>query len=230
MSINNKKNAQITIPLPQAKSIYIVVVTSLLIFFIADKCNRQDIYVPASKPELYLADKAAIYVTDIERFISKIKSVSKRLNIHPEWLMAVIYNESKFKSNVYNYSGSGAVGLLQFMPATAVDLGTTTQELANMSAVDQLDYVYLYLAKVYKRSNVVKAGIRSLTDLYLAILYPRAIGKDYCFSIYSSPSRQYFSNKGLDFNQDKSVTISDIDNHLKAKYPTAFLLTIDQND
>src|SRR3990167_3056635 len=43
-----------------------------------------------------------------------------------------------------NAAGSGAIGLIQFMPSTAHLLGTTTEQLAQMTAVEQLAYVRRY--------------------------------------------------------------------------------------
>ena len=65
---------------------------------------------------------------------------------HASWLMSCMAFESgeTFSPSVRNAAGSGATGLIQFMPSTAKDLGTSTTELADMSAVDQLDYVQKY--------------------------------------------------------------------------------------
>jgi hypothetical protein len=46
-----------------------------------------------------------------------------------------------FSPAVPNKAGSGAVGLIQFMPSTAKGLGTSTEALKKMSAVQQLDFV-----------------------------------------------------------------------------------------
>ena len=61
----------------------------------------------------------------------------------------------------------------------------------------------------------------SLTDLYLAILYPAALGKDVCFNIFTKPSRAYRQNNGLDNNQDGVVTVNDIDQLMRRLFPTA---------
>jgi len=103
-------------------------------------------------------------------FVKKVREVSNRLGIDPNWLMAIMYTESArtFSPSIQN--SIGATGLIQFMPTTAIGLGTTTTALKNMSAVDQLDYVEKYL-KVYKNK------IKSYIDTYFAIFFPLAIGK-----------------------------------------------------
>ena len=62
---------------------------------------------------------------------------------HACWLMSCMAFESaeSFRPDIRNAAGSGAVGLIQFMPFTAQGLGTSTKELSEMSAVDQLAYV-----------------------------------------------------------------------------------------
>jgi hypothetical protein len=103
-------------------------------------------------------------------FVKKVREVSNRLGIDPNWLMAIMYTESArtFSPSIQN--SIGATGLIQFMPSTARGLGTTTTELKNMSAVDQLDYVEKYL-------NVYKNKLKSYIDTYFAIFFPLAIGK-----------------------------------------------------
>jgi hypothetical protein len=96
-----------------------------------------------------------------------------------------------------NMAGSGATGLIQFMPKTAKGLGTTTDALARMSAVAQLEYVELYF-KPYR--------VRTLEDVYMAILWPAAVGKPNDFVLFESPSKQYKQNRGLDQNGDGKVT------------------------
>lgn len=56
-------------------------------------------------------------------------------NPHPQYPLA---------SSLATVATSGATGLIQFMPATAQGMGTTTAALAAMSAVQQLDYVQRY--------------------------------------------------------------------------------------
>ncbi|MEM7656574.1 MAG: lytic transglycosylase domain-containing protein, partial [Bacteroidota bacterium] len=158
-------------------------------------------------------------VKDLDGFAHKVREVSGMLAIPPEWLMAVMYAESSFNPSALNHKGSGATGLIQFMPATAAELGISLDRLRRMDAVQQLEYVYLYLQKVRERYG----DYQHLTDLYLAILFPRARGQDYCFTLYATPSQSYKQNSGLDEDQDGRVTVSDVDRHLKRMYPQAYI-------
>ncbi|MFN0201585.1 MAG: transglycosylase SLT domain-containing protein [Bacteroidia bacterium] len=172
------------------------------------------------RPDLYLLDRAGMYVTDLPAFEKKVKSVSQRLNIPPEWLMSVMYSESKFNAEVENLRGSGAIGLIQFMPATAKDMGTSVNYIKKLGPVEQLEYVYQYL-DIFRRKY---GEYKSLTDLYLAILYPKARPEEMCYSLYAQPSKAYKQNSGLDIDKDGRVTVSDIDKRMKRLFGPAYII------
>jgi len=175
-----------------------------------------------NKDKLFLLDKAAIYTRDVKEFETRVREVSHDLSIAPEWLMAVMHSESKFDASVSNFKGSGATGLIQLMPQTAKDHTITVEQLRNLNHVQQLDYIYHYLNKVRKSR---KTQFNSLTDLYLAILYPRALeahNKTPHYTLYAHPSVSYKMNSGLDENKDHRVTVSDIDARMKRKYFVAY--------
>ena len=94
---------------------------------------------------------------------------------------------------------SSATGLIQFLEKTAKDLGTTTSELAAMSREEQMKFVEAYL-KPYKNR------IKNFGDLYMAIHYPRGIGKDDDYVLYRRGSDAYKANKNLDISKDGTVT------------------------
>lgn len=176
-----------------------------------------------AKPEserLYLIDEANTYIDDINGFELKVREVSEDLHIPAEWLMAVMYSESRLDPKAVNRKGSGAVGLIQWMPATAEEmLGTTTAEIRKLNAAGQLDHVYTYLQRIREKYGEYE----SLTDLYLAILYPKArSAEESCFVMYAKPSIYYEQNAGLDENRDGRVTIADIDKRMRRLYPTAY--------
>ena len=167
---------------------------------------------------LYLLDKATVYVHDLSGFKDKVLLVSRQLAIAPEWLMAVMYAESRFDASARNHKGSSALGLIQFMPATLKALQTTPQKLQNMNHIEQLDLVHRYLQEV----RSVRGEFQNITDLYLGVVYPDAIGEDFCYTLYAKPDENYAMNAGLDENKDGRVTVQDIDHFLRRIYPTAY--------
>jgi hypothetical protein len=180
--------------------------------------ETEKISAPSRGEELYLMDKASLYVSDMDMFEHKVREISAQLDIPPSWLMSVMYSESRFDASVLNHKGSGATGLIQFMPATASDLNVSVQRLKRMTHTQQLEYVYLYLQQVRERYGEYE----SLTDLYLAILYPKARKQDICYTLYAKPSQSYKQNSGLDKDKDGRVTVSDIDRHMEGLYPFAY--------
>lgn len=170
---------------------------------------------------LYLLDKVPPTVNNPHDFEEMVRQVSQNLDIAPEWLMSVMYAESRLDPSIVNRRGSQASGLIQFMPATAREMGTTVTALRQMPAVQQLIYVERYLAQVKSRYG----PYQSLTDLYLAILYPKARGQDYCYTLYATPTTAYEQNKGLDQDIDGRVSVSDVDQYLKRMFPTAYAAT-----
>ncbi len=121
---------------------------------------------------------------DRNDFLQKVKSVSFMLGIQPGWLMAVMNHESTFRAAIVNKM-SGATGLIQFMPKTAIWLGTSVEALKNMSRVAQLDYVLSY----YKKWQKNGIAARNLTDLALITFYPVAKGKPDSYIIGSEKSQ-----------------------------------------
>jgi hypothetical protein len=121
----------------------------------------------------------------------------------PSNLMACIAWESdeSFSPSILNKAGSGAVGLIQFMPKTARELGTTTSALALMSPLKQLGYVHKYL----KQFSKMRGPHVNLADMYMSILLPSMIGKPDDAVLFSE-GIAYRQNSGLDENRDGKVT------------------------
>lgn len=135
-----------------------------------------------------------------EAFCEKVKVISKRLKIDPNWLMKVINKESAgtFSPSIKNPTSS-ATGLIQFMADTAKELGTTTHALAKMTAVDQLDYVEKYLKPYTGKMN-------SFADVYCAVFYPAALYKS---DSWVFPNWVYVAQKYMDLNKDKKITLGE---------------------
>ncbi len=130
---------------------------------------------------------------------------------HASWLMSCMAFESgeTFSPSVKNAAGSGATGLIQFMPATARGLGTTTDDLAKLTAEQQLEFVKQYF-KPYA------ARIKSLPDMYMAILLPKFVGQPDT-SVLFSDGIAYRQNAGLDANRDGRVTKAEAASKVAAK-------------
>ena len=127
------------------------------------------------------------------------------------WLMACMAFESgeTFDPAVKNMAGSGATGLIQFMPSTARGLGTTTDALARMTPIAQLEYVRRYFLPYHSK-------IATLPDMYMAILMPKYVGRAGS-SVLFSGGVAYRQNAGLDRNKDGFITKDEASYHVQKK-------------
>jgi hypothetical protein len=160
-----------------------------------------------SRPDSVDAQKIDISTIQDPDFKKKLEKICNALGTTPNAMLAVMKQESGVNPAARNASG-GATGLIQFMPDTARRLGTTTDELAKMDGVQQLDYVYKY----YKMTGV---GDGSAGDLYMATFMPKYIGyPDHVVLGADGDSgfsgKVYAQNKGLDRNHDGKITVGDV--------------------
>lgn len=156
-------------------------------------------------------------------FCQGVVGMCFRLGIaEPSWLMACMAFETgeSFSPSVRNAAGSGAVGLIQFMPTTAALLGTTVEQLAELTATAQLLYVEKYFSNR-------KGQLRSLGDVYGAILWPSMIGKpdDAVIFRQEDPNhpKLYLQNRGLDFNHDGHITKGEVVARVQRELDTGLL-------
>lgn len=148
-------------------------------------------------------------------FRFRLRQIAAELGTQADWLMACMAFESAetFSPSVKNGAGSGATGLIQFMPATARGMGTTVETLALMTAEQQLEYVREYFLPYRGRLN-------SLSSVYMAILWPKAVGWPDSALLWTSEASPitYRQNSGLDTNKDGVITVGEASGKVHAKY------------
>lgn len=129
-------------------------------------------------------------------------------------------NGGTFSPSIRNSAGSGAVGLIQFMPATAAALGTTIEQLAAMTAESQLTFVEQYFTSWTGK-------LHSLGDVYGAILWPGMIGKPDSAVVFDQADlfhpKRYLQNRGLDLNRDGRITKGEIVARVQAEMDRGML-------
>ena len=169
--------------------------------------TRTDIGLISSGQEPVYSTSLPTNVASDTAFQQEVSAVAGRLGISEADLYAVMSFETggTFNPGIRNAAGSGATGLIQFMPSTARGLGTTTEALAGMSRVDQMKYVEKYLS-----NKGIRGG--NLSDIYMSVLFPAAVGKPDSFVLFGRGAmsgytgRAYDQNRGLDSNGDGSIT------------------------
>lgn len=148
-------------------------------------------------------------VANSRDFLQKVIAVSEMLGIDSSWLLDVMKFESGLDPQAVN-PNTGATGLIQFMPATARDLGTTVDALYAMDAVRQMEYVYKYL-------QPYSGKMQSLTDTYFAVFFPAAIGKPRSWVLQSRSQSAALiarNNPVFDTNHDNKITVGEVEDYL----------------
>ena len=169
---------------------------------------RTDIAVISTGNDPIYTNTMPNNVAGDQEFKAAVEDVSQRLQINPTDLYAVIGFETggTFDPAIRNGAGSGATGLIQFTADTAAGLGTSVELLAGMSRARQMHYVEKHF-----RSVGLKPGA-SRSDLYMAVLFPAAVGKPDDYVLFGKGAMSgfegiaYDQNSGLDKNGDGSVT------------------------
>lgn len=177
-------------------------------------------------------------------FVLKVKKIAQMLRMPADGadnLMACMAWESgeSFAPDKRNGAGSGATGLIQFMPATALPYYNTAAEIAKMdsatkkakgieatnrlaalTAEQQLDFVYKYF-------EPYAGKLKNLGDLYMAILWPAGVGKgdDYVLWNQASAPTTYRQNIGLDVNKDGNITRGECVFKVREKFNRGMQLT-----
>jgi len=158
-----------------------------------------------------------IVYTNKAEFLQKVRDISTVLGVDPNWLMHVMWSESRLNPQAVNPI-TGATGLIQFMPATAASLGTSLEALKNMSNVQQLDYVLKYL-KPYRFK------IQSYIDLYFAVFFPLAIGKPLAWVFEAknlAASLIARQNPAFDLDKNGTLTVAEVQDAMLRYIPESF--------
>ena len=176
------------------------------------------------------------YNADPLEFIRKTVDIANKLQTKPEYLLFVMWKESKYNPSAVNkdvdykdpnkkdYKGTGATGLIQFVPRTAEGLGTTTDALYRMTGVEQLDYVY----KFYKNAT---GKLNTLEDLYLYAFFPIAVGKPDDWVVQAknqSAGLIATQNPVIDINKSGEITVGEFKQYVRKGLPSNILA--DNND
>lgn len=143
-------------------------------------------------------------------FKDALNKTASNLGVNPNDLLQIMKRESGIDPHKVNPRG-GATGLIQFVEKTAAGLGTSTQALGRMSAVEQLAYV-----EKYYKNNGVKPGA-SLDELYMYTFYPAAAGKPDNHVVLRKGSKSYANNAGMDTNKDGYITVADVKNFVHGR-------------
>jgi peptidoglycan hydrolase-like protein with peptidoglycan-binding domain len=129
-------------------------------------------------------------------FIAAVEAMAGRLGTKPEYLLAAMSFETGGRFDPGTQNGIGATGLIQFLKSTAKGLGTTTDKLAKMTSVAQLEFVEKYL-------EPFAGKLGSLEAVYTSILSGSPKKPDAI--LFKEGTPEYKLNP-LDWNDDGVIT------------------------
>lgn len=145
-------------------------------------------------------------------FSAKCEQVAGYLGCNVNDLLAMMYSESGLQPTARNKS-SNAIGLIQFMPSTLRGNGYSTEQVASMSAVQQLDVV----ADIFMKAKTMAGyGANEQIDggtLYAINWLPAYAKRD----TIATRGGSYYSS-GLDMDKNGAVTKGDLTERLRRKY------------
>ena len=165
-----------------------------------DDLTTEDFMAPVAEVRV---ESLPTPVQQDSQFLQEVGRVSSKHGFAPHDLLAVMHFETggTFNPAERNKAGSSGTGLIQFMGFTAKELGTTTEALASMNRTEQMQYVDKYF------DNKLK-GVKNpdVKDLYMSVLWPKAVGKPDDYVLWRKGSKEYGPNAGLDRTGDGTIT------------------------
>jgi hypothetical protein len=135
-------------------------------------------------------------------FARALDAMGKSLGLDPNGIAAVMSLESGFDPQAVN-KNTGATGLVQFMPNTAIAFGTTVNALRRMSAIEQLPFVRKLFTSKKIRPNV-------MGDYYMSVFMPAFVGSPADTVLGTRGQAVYDKNAGLDVDKDGTLTVGDV--------------------
>lgn len=205
------------------KWVIIISIIVILIMFNPLKAlsKTKDIYKPFSPfnpfnwQSLPLINKVP---GDKEAFGTRVIEIANELKVTPDSLMAIMDFESagSFQADKWGGYNGRYVGLIQFGSDAANDLNTSQNYLANLTNVQQLEYVLKYFKMWTQRLKV--HDIDGIADLYLMVLYPRAVQIKDRYTDLGIPGQQ-----ASILYQDGKITKNSITAMFQDRYPNNFL-------
>ncbi|OJW79575.1 MAG: hypothetical protein BGO69_12660 [Bacteroidetes bacterium 46-16] len=149
-------------------------------------------------------------------FAQKVTDIAAGLQIDPNWLMQVMYAESKLKASAQNIQKGRliAAGLLQWTSASGAP--GAPQSMLQRNHLQQLDWVKEYF-KPYR------GKMHSYFDVYLVTFFPAAVGKpdNYVFSTSRlSASLIASQNPAVNIVKDGKITMAEFKQYVWNSTPS----------
>jgi hypothetical protein len=141
-------------------------------------------------------------------FAAKVMAIAQYLSIDPNWLMQVMYAESKLNAQAKNIQKNRliAAGLLQWTKAS----GVLPQTVLSLNHLQQLDKVKNYFSPY-------RGKMHSYFDVYLVTFFPMGMGKpDYYVFETKRLSAALIAqqNPAVNQNKDGKITMAEFKHYV----------------
>jgi hypothetical protein len=151
-----------------------------------------------------------------------LADAARVIGVPVDWLATIISFESagSFDPSKPNAAGSGAFGLIQFLPSTAAGLlgGTSSDAAARGKAMSFNEQLEKMVIPYFKNFGT---AFHSLQDMYLAVFYPKAMNRPANYVIGTAPSKVYTQNAGFDKDGKGFITKTDVTSGITHHYERA---------
>jgi len=156
-------------------------------------------------------------------FTKKLQGIATFLGVHPDWLMQVMWAESRLRPTAANRQGADkhlvAVGLLQFTTASGIIKAgkvSSLNDILGMSALEQLDLVKWYFTPY-------RGKLKSYYDVYAVTIFPAMVGKsdDWVLQTKSLSAATIAKQNPTIAAGKKMITVADFKRYAVGLVPTA---------
>lgn len=158
-------------------------------------------------------------------FIEKIKEISSKLQIDPNWLMAIMYFESARSFSPSKGNNIGCYGLIQFCPDKGKNYKTVNGKQYLMSDIKKMDYSE-QLDLVYQYYKAYTGKLKNYTDTYFVTFFPLAIGKPDDWVIQGgglTASQIYNSNPAFHQVKDGKIRVWEVKKKILEQLPSEWV-------
>jgi hypothetical protein len=186
-------------------------------------------------------------------FYQELVSMSQRVGMKPEDILAVMYSESGLKPEIFAAGTGGAVGLVQMVPSTLNGLGfgdssdnkKNLQDFSRLSATEQLHWVEKLINQQQsmagtKLDSAAKYRIANFLPASFSLIPGVKEGRRDAVLVYGQPKPEsevgkrygrneqswYDSNKGLDKDKKGYITYGDVEDDTNSKFSHGYFKKI----
>jgi len=158
-------------------------------------------------------------------FVAKVREISEKLQINPNWLMAIMYFESArtFSPSIAN--NIGCYGLIQFCPDRGQNYKTIGGKRYFMSDIRKMNYSQ-QLDLVYEYYKSYTGKLKNYMDTYFVTFFPLAIGKpdDWVIEGGGLTAKQiYDANPAFRQKKDGKLRVWEVKKVMLGKLPSEWL-------